>query len=80
MNWTVYLLECGDGTFYCGCTVNLALRLQTHIEGRGARYTRGRTPLRVIKSKSGMTRSEALKMEAKIKKLPKKSKLSSLLW
>ncbi len=75
MNWTVYLLECGDGTLYCGCTTNLAHRLEAHTKGRGAKYTRGRTPLKVIRSKDGMTHSEAMKMEARIKKLTRSNKL-----
>ena len=43
--WTVYILECGDGTLYTGITDDLERRLKAHSEGKGAKYTRGRGPL-----------------------------------
>jgi len=39
-DWTTYLLECADGTYYCGCTNNLEKRLRTHNKGKGAKYTK----------------------------------------
>ena len=42
MGWTVYMLRCGDGTLYTGCTNDLPRRLEAHRRGRGAKYTRSR--------------------------------------
>ena len=45
--WTIYLLECGDKTLYCGITNNIDKRLKQHrgeING-GAKYTRSRGPI-----------------------------------
>ena len=47
MGW-VYLLECADGTFYCGSTTDLDLRLWQHNEGLGAAYTRKRLPVTLV--------------------------------
>ena len=44
-NWTLYILECGDGTLYTGITDNLEKRLAAHRAGKGAKYTRGRSPI-----------------------------------
>ena len=75
MTWHVYLLECGDGTLYCGVTNDVAKRLAAHREGTGAKYTRGRGPLRLAWKKSVKSRSEALKLEARVKRLPRAEKL-----
>jgi len=66
--WIVYLVECSDGTLYCGATNNLDKRLKAHNRGRGAKYTRGRLPVRLVVSRGGMTKSEALRLEWKVKK------------
>ena len=42
MGYLVYILRCGDGTLYTGCTNDLPRRLQAHQSGRGAKYTRSR--------------------------------------
>jgi putative endonuclease len=67
--WCVYLLECGDGTYYCGVTTDLERRIAQHNEGKGARYTRGRGPVTVAAVSPGCTRSVALKLEALVKKV-----------
>ena len=46
MNYT-YILLCGDGTLYTGWTNHLEERVRAHNEGRGAKYTRGRTPVKL---------------------------------
>jgi len=78
MSWTVYLLVCGDGTFYCGCTNDLERRLKAHNAGKGAKYTRGRLPVRVVASKAVAGRGDALRLEAAIKRLPRDQKLDAL--
>lgn len=74
MPWCVYLLRCGDGSLYCGSTNDLAERFLAHCEGKGARYTRGRGPLRVAWVQPAATRSAALRREASIKQLDKSQK------
>ncbi len=76
--WTVYLLRCADGTLYCGCTTDLARRLKEHSEGRGARYTRGRGPLKLSASRKHLTRGEALSLEAAVKRMPRDKKAAFL--
>lgn len=74
--WTIYILECGDKTFYCGITNNLDNRMRQHrgeIKG-GAKYTRSRQPFSVAYTEEVATRSEALKREYVIKKMTKKDK------
>ena len=48
MGYLVYILRCGDGTLYTGCTNDLPRRLQAHQSGRGAKYTRSRLPVELV--------------------------------
>ena len=78
--WCVYLLSCADGTLYCGVTTDLPRRLDMH-NGRlagGAKYTRGRRPVSLAACTEGLTRGEALRLEAKVKKMPRSEKLAAL--
>lgn len=74
-NWYVYILKCFDETLYTGITNNLEKRIKAHNEGRGAKYTKGRRPVILLKSFSCESKSEALKLEYKIKQLPRAEKL-----
>ncbi|SVD63432.1 uncharacterized protein METZ01_LOCUS416286 [marine metagenome] len=69
MSWIVYILKCGDNSLYTGITNNLEVRLLAHEEGRGAKYTKGRGPFKVVYQKIYKTRSEATTKEIEIKKL-----------
>ncbi|MEK7079889.1 MAG: GIY-YIG nuclease family protein [Patescibacteria group bacterium] len=72
----VYLVECRDGTLYAGYTTDLARRVEEHNGGKvGARYTRGRGPVRLRYSEALTTRGDALKREAALKRLPRAQKL-----
>jgi putative endonuclease len=75
--WSVYLLECADGTLYCGVSTDLNKRLAEHNgeSPGGARYTRGRRPARLLASRACATRSEACKLEARVKRAKKGEKL-----
>ncbi|PSR21595.1 MAG: hypothetical protein C7B45_10315 [Sulfobacillus acidophilus] len=68
--WSVYLIRCGDGTFYTGIAVDVQRRFQSHCRGRGARYTRGRGPLQLCWWTGPLTHGEALKAERRIKRWP----------
>lgn len=74
--WRVYLLECADGSYYCGIARDLAKRLAQHNGERpgGARYTRARKPVKLIAATRELSRSDALRMEARIKKLRREAK------
>lgn len=74
VNYT-YLLECADGTIYCGWTTCLQTRLRSHNEGRGAKYTKSRRPVRLVYYEEFETKQEAMKREAAIKKLSRRDKL-----
>lgn len=74
--WHVYLVECGDGTLYCGVTNDLERRVGAHASGRGARYTRGRGPVRLVWHEPVGERAEALRREAAVKRLPRAAKLA----
>lgn len=77
-NWQVYLLKCADHSLYCGITNNLEVRIDVHNAGKGAKYTRGRRPVELVAATAKMTKSDALKFEIRIKKLPAGKKLSIL--
>jgi putative endonuclease len=70
----VYILRCGDGTFYTGYTPDLARRLELHNSGHGAKYTRGRRPVELVWSKEYRYFKRAFLAELKIKKLTRKQK------
>ncbi len=69
-----YILECADGTYYCGYTNNVSDRVKTHNEGKGAKYTKSRLPVKAIYSEEFKTKSEAMKREAEIKKMTRAMK------
>jgi putative endonuclease len=73
-NHYFYVLECSDGSYYAGYTVDINERLKKHNNGKGAKYTRGRTPVRLLYSEEFKTKSEALKMEISFKRLKRKEK------
>ena len=76
--WFVYILECSDLTYYTGVTKDLDRRLLEHNQGRGASYTRGRTPVRLIGRTCEMDKREAFRLEWRIKRLPRRKKLQAL--
>lgn len=73
--WYLYILRCGDDTLYCGITPDLEKRLEAHRSGKGAKYTRGRTPLELVYREELPTHSDALKREIAIKRLTRPQKL-----
>ena len=78
MAWYVYMLRCGDGSLYTGCTDNVERRLAAHRSGKGAKYTRSRLPLELVYQEPVEDRSAALRREAAIKALPRAKKLALL--
>lgn len=76
--WYVYMLECADGSFYTGITVDVEKRLQEHNENNrlGAKYTRARRPVRVVYVESVEDRSLASRREHELKQLTRAQKES----
>ena len=71
----VYILLTERNTLYCGYTDDVEKRFKTHIEGKGAKYTKANKPLEIVWQKEFETKSEALKEEYRIKhKLSRKQK------
>ncbi len=76
--YTVYILRCGDGSLYTGCTNDLPRRLKAHRSGKGAKFTRSRLPVELVYTEHAENRSQALRREAAIKRLSRKEKLALL--
>jgi putative endonuclease len=75
VHWIVYILECADKTLYTGITNNLPRRLAEHAAGKGARYTKGRGPFRLVYSEICEGRAQASRRETAIKLLHRAKKL-----
>ena len=78
--WYVYLVQCADGTLYCGITTDVSRRLAQHdgmLPG-GARYTQSRRPVKLLATKPCTGRSEALRLEYAVKQRPQAQKLAFL--
>ena len=75
-NWSVYLLRCSDGTLYTGIAIDVASRLKTHNEGKGAKYTRVRLPVALLYQENCLTHGDALRRERAIKRLSRAKKLA----
>ena len=73
-NWT-YILLCADGTLYTGWTNDLSARVKTHQDGKGAKYTRARRPVKLVYQECFSSRREAMQRECEIKQMPRKKKL-----
>ncbi|MBQ6383926.1 MAG: GIY-YIG nuclease family protein [Clostridia bacterium] len=70
-----YLLQCADGSLYCGWTNDLEHRLQSHNAGTGGKYTRSRRPVRLMYAERFGTKEEAMRREWEIKRLTRKAKI-----
>jgi putative endonuclease len=69
-----YLLECRDGTYYCGITTDREKRLKQHNQGSASKYTRSRRPVKMVYCEEQTNRSTAMRREREIKKFPRLKK------
>ena len=76
MSWFVYMLRCGDGSLYTGCTDDVVRRLAVHQGGKGAKYTRSRLPVALAYQEELPDKSSALRREAAIKRLTRQQKMA----
>jgi len=75
MNY-VYLVQCADGSLYCGWTTDLEERMAAHNSGKGAKYTRSRLPVKLVWFEATEDRHEALSREWHIKRMRREEKLA----
>ncbi len=73
MNYT-YILRCRDGTLYTGWTNDIEKRVKAHNEGKGAKYTKARLPVKLVYSEEFETKTEAMKREYAIKRMRREAK------
>jgi putative endonuclease len=74
-DWQVYILECADGSLYTGIARDLESRISAHNNGNGAKYTRGRGPVKLLYHECAADRSAALRREVLLKRLTRADKL-----
>lgn len=72
-NYT-YIAECADSTFYTGWTTDIVKRIRAHNDGKGAKYTRSRLPVRLVYLEEHDTKEEAMSREYHIKRLTRSAK------
>jgi putative endonuclease len=76
--WVVYLVRCSDKSLYCGVSNDFKGRLLEHNSGKGAKYTQSRRPVELVGISSEMTKSDALKLEYRVKQAPAGEKIEEL--
>ncbi len=69
-----YMVRCRDGSYYIGWTNHLKERIKAHNTGKGAKYTRSRTPVELVYYEEFATKQEAMSREASLKKLSHQEK------
>jgi putative endonuclease len=74
-----YLLLTENNTFYCGYTDDVEKRFQKHLSGKGAKYTRANKPIKIVYTKEFENKSDAMKEEARIKKMSHDEKLKLII-
>ena len=73
-SWSLYLIRCGDDSLYTGIALDVDRRFSEHEGGAGAKYLRGRGPLELLWSTEVGERGLALKLERRVKRLPRERK------
>lgn len=75
----MYVLLCSDGSFYGGFTNKLERRIKAHNNGKGAKYTRNRRPVKLLYNEEFDTKSAALKAEYAFKHQSRRKKEKFLI-
>ncbi|HEC29338.1 MAG TPA: GIY-YIG nuclease family protein [Gammaproteobacteria bacterium] len=75
-DWYVYIVRCADNSLYTGVAKELKRRVHEHntCNRLGAKYTRGRRPVRLVFQQKFTSRSEACRFESRVKSLKKNQK------
>ena len=77
--WYLYILRCGDNTLYTGIAVDVDKRFAAHVQGKGAKYTRGRGPLELLYRETCGDHSQALRRELQVKAMTRSEKEALIL-
>jgi len=72
--WSLYILECSDGSLYTGVTNDIDRRILAHQQGKASRYTRTRRPVALVYREECGSRSQALSRECAVKSLSRRQK------
>jgi putative endonuclease len=72
--WHLYILRCGDGSYYTGVTTDIDRRVREHQEGKASRYTRTHLPVALVHREECGDRSRALSRECAVKSLSRTAK------
>ena len=72
--WSVYIVVCGDESLYVGLSSDVDARVGAHNAGRGARYTRSRTPVRLRWHWRCANSEDARRLEGLLKQLTRAAK------
>ncbi len=68
--YSLYIVRCSDGSLYTGIATDVDRRLREHQSGkRGAKYLRGKGPLRLEFAECLGDRSTASQVECRVKQL-----------
>ena len=73
-NWSLYIIEASDSSYYTGITTDVERRFEQHRDGTGAKFFNGRQPVAIVYREDGHDRSSASRREAEIKKLSRREK------
>ena len=73
-DWYVYIVRCRDGSLYTGIATDVERRITDHLSNKGAKYLRGRGPLKLVYKKQVGGKGRALEVEHKVKRLPRHKK------
>ena len=74
MSCYCYIVECSDGTYYTGWTIDPERRVSQHNKGVGAKYTSTRRPVKLVYLEAQPNRTEAMKRELAIKRMKREQK------
>ncbi len=78
MECYTYMVECSDGSLYTGWTNDLEKRIRAHNAKKGAKYTRSRTPVKLVYYETFATKEEAMRREYEVKRYTRKENLALL--
>lgn len=81
MSWYLYIVECQNTNLYTGITTNLKRRIKEHNTDnkKGAKYTRGKRPVRLVYFEKHATQSDAAKREIEIKNWKRERKMKLVI-
>ena len=73
--WSLYIAECADGSYYTGIAKDVEKRIETHNSGKGSKYTATHAPVKLVFQEHQGDYSAALRREYQVKSLSKKRKI-----